>query len=114
MAHLDRHEEVAALLEPTVATMRETLGEQHQQTLTAMLTLAVAKSHLGRLQEAEEILRRILPGLERTFGREHSQTTVCIDTLTSVLTRQGKSTEADPLLRATGAPAGAGDPQPAQ
>lgn len=73
---------------------RRVLGDEHRDTLTAMLNLAVTLRKARRLDESEAVLRPCLEISRRVLGEEHPETVRAIQNLDSVLKDRGKMDEA--------------------
>jgi hypothetical protein len=61
-------------LEALVAERRQTLGEAHADTLTAMLDLAEALWGEGRLKAARQLEEAVVEGRRALYGAAHPDT----------------------------------------
>jgi eukaryotic-like serine/threonine-protein kinase len=77
--------------------MRQALGPEHPNTLTAAVNLALTEHYLHQDAKADELLRAALPVLEAKFG-DTWQRYRCESILGAVLAAEGKKGEAGALL----------------
>jgi tetratricopeptide (TPR) repeat protein len=87
------------LLQKALATRRETLGEQHADTLQTLNNLALLLFAEGQYPEAEPLCRALLERVRRTSGQDSPRTLTAMNNLARLLEAQGKLTEAEPLYR---------------
>ncbi|MCC5863549.1 MAG: tetratricopeptide repeat protein [Wenzhouxiangella sp.] len=88
-----------AIHESVLDERRVALGQDHQQTLSAMHNLATALGELGERERAEAISRETLARRERVLGRDHPETINTRNNLAAVLIQRGALDEAEPLAR---------------
>jgi tetratricopeptide (TPR) repeat protein len=93
-----------ALLTAVVKWRRRTLGEEHPDTLAAMVSLAVTLGALGAHEAAQELESKVLKVRQRDFGDEHPETLEAMGNLGSTLNNiavalrnDGNLDEAEPL-----------------
>jgi tetratricopeptide (TPR) repeat protein len=77
------------------------LGREHNQTLTSMNEVGTALSDQGKYEAAGEIHRQTLTRREKVLGPEHPATLTSMSNLALVLERQGKYEEAESIGRQT-------------
>jgi hypothetical protein len=78
---------------------RRVLGNDHPDTLEAMLSLGKVRADQGQLDEAERLLRESADGRRRVLGNQHADTLSSIGELGSVLDARGRERDAEALLR---------------
>jgi CHAT domain-containing protein/tetratricopeptide (TPR) repeat protein len=76
-----------------------TLGKDHADTLTTVISLAILYESAGRYGEAEPLFKRALEGQERTLGKEHPDTLTSLTGLGSLYEFEGRYGDAEPLLK---------------
>jgi tetratricopeptide (TPR) repeat protein len=85
-----------------VLSLREnSLGREHDQTLTSMNEVGTALSDQGKYKAAGDMHRETLARREKVLGLEHPDTLTSMSNLALVLERQGKYEEAALLSRQT-------------
>jgi len=97
--HLGEFEAANNHLEIAYATRRETLGEDHHDTLTSLHHLARLRWRQGKFGAAVTMGRQALEGRRRVLGPEHVDTLWTEINLGQFLADQGQLEEADSLLR---------------
>src|SRR5437016_4946922 len=83
--------------EHAVAEKRRALGEDHPETLTAMLDLADCLWAQGRLIAARKIEEQVVEGRRALLGEQHADTLKAIGKLAVTLAAQGNLEEARQL-----------------
>ena len=73
---------------------RETLGNQHQDTLTAINNLGVLLHDKGDRKAAEPLLREAVERRSETLGRGHPSTLASINDLCALLQKMSDLTVA--------------------
>src|SRR5690242_5254225 len=73
------------------------LGEDHSETLTAMLDLADCLWAQGRLIAARKLEEQVVEGRRRLLGEQHAETLKAIGKLAVTLAAQGNLEEARQL-----------------
>ncbi|MBS0189696.1 MAG: tetratricopeptide repeat protein [Phycisphaerales bacterium] len=94
----ERVEKARVIDEDVVARSVRVLGEEHQDTLTAMGNLATVYRQLGQKKKGNELDQRVLEISVRVLGEEHPDTIVSLANLGNSLRRQGEVKEAIPYL----------------
>lgn len=99
--HLDESDPLAAqtLLEEVLVGLRETLGDEHRDTLLVMNSLAGVLHKAKRLEEAEALYVLALEGMLKVFGDEHPDVMIMRSNLTMLFHEQGRTAEAIPIMR---------------
>ncbi len=87
------------LLRTALATRRETLGEQHPDTLQTLNNLALLLFAEGQYPEAEPLCRALLERVRLTSGQDSPRTLTAMNNLARLLEAQGNLAEAEPLYR---------------
>jgi serine/threonine protein kinase/tetratricopeptide (TPR) repeat protein len=87
------------LLSSAVATQRQQLGSEHDDTLASLAQLAQLLRELGRLDEAEPISLEVLATNQRRHGDDARATLVAVADVGLLRFVQGRPNEAEPLLR---------------
>src|SRR5205814_9132795 len=67
--------------EKRLAELRHSRGEEHPETLTAMLDLAELLWKEGRLRPARTLEEQVVAARQRLFGEEHPATLAALDTI---------------------------------
>src|SRR6266849_5290633 len=80
--------------ESLLTETRRALGEEHPQTLAAMLDLADCLWAQGRLIAARAIEERVVAGRRRLLGEHHADTLKAIGKLAVTMAAQGELEEA--------------------
>ncbi len=93
------HERALALWERSEAILREELGPDDRETLTAMNNRGMTLKDLGRLDESEALMREVYDTRVRVFGPDHPQTLVSLNILAGVIQKRGRDAEAATMLR---------------
>ena len=83
--------------ESLVEEKRRAFGEDHPQTLGAMIDLADCLWAQGRLIAARKLEERVVEGRRRLLGEQHPDTLKAIGKLAVSLAAQGNLEEARPL-----------------
>ncbi len=78
---LGESEKEFELCETVYMYRRESLGEEHPETLRSQVSLASAYAELGELQKALELLEQVYPVLCRVNGEEHPTTLSALGSL---------------------------------
>ncbi len=86
------------LLERSLATRRNLLGEIHPEVALSQTALGDLMRVAGNLSAAESLLTRALATQEKLLGPEHLTVASTLVDLGSVYVAQGKFKEAEPLL----------------
>ena len=73
LTYAERYEEAEKITLAALADSRRILGDEHQQTQTAMNNLAIAYSRMGKSDLAEPLYREMLEIGERTMGALHPE-----------------------------------------
>lgn len=94
----ERVEKARVIDEDVVARSVRVLGEEHQDTLTAMGNLATVYRQLGLRDKGNDLDRRVLEISVRVLGEEHPDTIVSLANLGNSLRRQGEVQQAIPYL----------------
>jgi len=97
--HLGLHEEAYAQLSRAVEVLRQSLGEEHPDTLTALHQLALCLIEQGRNQEAEKISQGVVEARKRLLGPEHPDTLASMNLLGLCLYNNGDFAGAEVLFR---------------
>ena len=79
--------------------MRETLGDRHTNTLTAINNLGSLLKEAGDFAAAEPLLRTAVEVQRETLGERHPYTLFSTNTLGQLLHAKGDFTAAERLLR---------------
>ena len=79
--------------------MRETLGDRHTNTLTAINNLGSLLKETGDFAAAEPLLRTAVEVQRETLGERHPYTLFSTNTLGQLLHAKGDFTAAERLLR---------------
>jgi serine/threonine protein kinase/tetratricopeptide (TPR) repeat protein len=79
---------------------RQTLGDDHPDTLNSMSSLGLLLKLQGKLEEAESCLKEALARSRRVLGEDHLETLYITHNLGFVLHGLGKFSEAETCLRA--------------
>jgi serine/threonine-protein kinase len=87
------------LLLEVLARSREVLGEEHPETLTALLNLAQNAKMQKKLELAEARYRESLGLSRRLHGEEHPTTLRCLRFYGTFLRDVGRTSEAKPVFR---------------
>ena len=85
-----RYLEARTIDEALLHIRRQTLGENHEETLSSLNNLGLTLQGLGRYQEAEMIHRSVLSSRETIMGKEHAETLSSLSNLAMSLQQQGK------------------------
>ena len=89
--------EAEGLLAKVVAFRRETLGEEHPDTLLAKNELAKVYAAQARRKKAEELFNQVVDGRRRNLGDKHPKTLEAMSNLSTVYRDQGRWKEAEKL-----------------
>ncbi|KAI9813330.1 MAG: hypothetical protein M1832_006345 [Thelocarpon impressellum] len=73
---------------------RETLGDEHPDTISAMSNLAITLGDQGKLDEAASMRQQVLEKRRHILGDEHPDTITAMSNLAVTLSNQGKLDEA--------------------
>ena len=84
-------------LERLLAQRRRAFGEEHPETLTAMLELADCLWAEGRLIAARKLEEQVVAGRRHRLGEEHFDTLKAIGKLAVTMAAQGELDEARQL-----------------
>jgi len=95
-------EEAATLEEKALQKRRQVLGNDHPQTLTSMVSLAMIYQKQGKLAEAVALEEEVLPNLKLIRGNQHPDTLWTMDNLASIYRIQGRTQEAATLQEVLG------------
>ena len=85
--------------EEALRIRRETLGDDHPDTLESINNMGGLLQEQGKLSEAEPYYREALRIRRETLGDDHSDTLISINNMGALLFRQGKMSEAEPYYR---------------
>jgi tetratricopeptide (TPR) repeat protein len=92
--------EEAALMKREISEMRRnTLGEEHPDTITAISNLATILYDQGKLEEAAALEREVVGMRRKILGEEHVDTITAMNNLTVTLHAQGKLDEAATMMK---------------
>ncbi|MCH7592374.1 MAG: serine/threonine protein kinase [Planctomycetes bacterium] len=80
---------------------RRELGQDHPDTLVAMMNLASTVLNQGHIAEAERLHRAVLEIQRRVLGEEHLNTLASMQNLANAIRLQGRHAEAETLYRKT-------------
>jgi tetratricopeptide (TPR) repeat protein len=97
LAQQGRYREAQPLLERTLATCRQVLGEEHPQTAASYDAVAAILYQQSRYQEAQESYRKALAICRQVLGEEHPNTAQSYNNLAVNLNAQGRYAQAQPL-----------------
>jgi eukaryotic-like serine/threonine-protein kinase len=92
-------EQAEAQQKRVVMLRRETLGDEHPDTLRSIGRLGIIFKVRGKLDLALPLSREALQGIRYALGDEHPATLSAITNLGSVLMSLGRLDEAEPLMR---------------
>lgn len=81
-----------------VEVLKESLGENHVQTLKAMSRLASVYSGSGQLQAAERLHVQVIEGFKKQLGEGDLATLIQMTTLATMYNQAGRWREAEVLL----------------
>lgn len=95
---VDRNADALPLLEQAASVARETLGEEHDLTISAGGELAGVYESLQHYTEAEAEYRRLLVILRRRYGADYLTTRVLTSNLGVLYNNVGRSADALPLF----------------
>jgi serine/threonine protein kinase/tetratricopeptide (TPR) repeat protein len=96
---LGRRGEALALHQQAYLLRRQSLGEEHPDTLASRLGIGKALGELQKLAEGEKTIRATLEAYRRVLGQDHLATLATIDALSLQLYYQGKYEECDAVSR---------------
>ena len=99
------------MIRGTLQAWRETLGNQHSDTLSSIGNLGMLMKAQGDLAGAAPLLREALQARRGTPGNRHPHTLFSIRALGLLLRNQGETVEALALLRELQTSLGRADPQ---
>lgn len=85
--------------EDLVALSRQTYGESHEKTATALNNLASSLRAVGNLKSAEPLFRQALEIDAKTIGMDHPDYAIHLNNLAGLLRAMGDYTAAEPLFR---------------
>jgi hypothetical protein len=94
LARQDRGAEEAIVLEQMVAAARNTLGPEHDSTLSAELKLATCLLTLERAGDAEPLLTHVVAGRTRALGVEDAATLAAMAWSATAARQLGRPNEA--------------------
>src|ERR1035441_6795971 len=77
------------LQEETLESHRHLLGEEHPDTLKAMINLGVMLSKQGDWAGARKLQEQVLEASRRVQGEEHPHTLTAMSNLAAILGKQG-------------------------
>jgi tetratricopeptide (TPR) repeat protein len=98
LAGLYRAPDAEPVFDKVLKVRRRVLGEEHPDTIDAMINLAEAYRNLDRDSDAERLLLRTLDISRRALGEEKSQTLNAMNNLATLYSSQGQHEKAEPLL----------------
>jgi len=87
------------LQDQALSVRRRVLGEEHPDTLQAILGLGVYMSALGRINEAELLYREALEKSRRVRGNDDPETLVCVANMGGLMLDKGLFSEAERYYR---------------
>jgi len=90
--------EAQGQLELSVNLLTRGLGQEHPDTLAAMIELASLYSRQDKYEQAEALMVKILAAQQRIRGEQHEKTAEAMNQLAVVITRRGRFADAEPLL----------------
>lgn len=94
-------DEARPLLEEQLADTRRRSGDDHPNTLDAMLNFSSLLLEMCEFDAAERLQRECLERTSRRYGPEHRKTLRSTGALAAILRAAGQMDEAESLLRAT-------------
>lgn len=86
------------ILERTLASMRERLGDTHHYTLTCLTELATSLASLRQIERTRALGEEALAGLRERLGPDHPHTLACASNLSIDLRTLGEADEAESLV----------------
>ena len=92
------HFEALTLHKQATERMKETLGEDHDLTLTALDHLGASLGSLYRFEERLTVHQYVLKCRERKLGTTHLDTLVTLDHIAVALLDLGRAAEAEPII----------------
>jgi tetratricopeptide (TPR) repeat protein len=95
---LARVDEAEELYLEVLELDRDTLGDEHADTLVACLNLGSFYSYHRRYEEAEALLREAAETGRRALGPDHDAVPMVLRALGECLVYQGRYEESEPLL----------------
>ena len=99
--NLGLYREAEALLEQALSGRQRGLGDDHQDTLRSLNSLASLYSRQGRYNEAEPLYLETIATQQRVLGNNHRNTLGTLHNLASLYVDQGRYDEAEPLYLET-------------
>ena len=93
----DYHPDAESILEQSLISIREFLGDTHLGTLRQMSTLASFYSHHGRHDEALALMEKAAHTMKSRFGTEHENTLEDERCLAGLYEQSGRYMEAESL-----------------
>ena len=100
-ARLGLYDSALPLLEKALATRRDLLGEEDEQTLVSQTDLAALQFERGRFELAERLALEAVELQERVLGADHLVTLESSHYLALAQSGQGREVEAESTLRQT-------------
>ncbi|KAG9098286.1 hypothetical protein FRC07_010668, partial [Ceratobasidium sp. 392] len=97
MYEAGRYEKAKAWRLQVVEGRKQILGENHNQTLSAMGNLATTYSNQGLYKQAETLQVRVLKGRKRDLGDDHPDTLTAMGDLAGTYYNQGLYKQAETL-----------------
>ncbi len=94
-----RFEEAIVLQQGVLDERLAAFGENSEQAVQAMQSLALTHLYWGRLEEGEALGTRAFSIAERVLGSEHATTVSVAHNLAWLFQEQGKLTESEPLSK---------------
>ncbi|MGK0185430.1 MAG: tetratricopeptide (TPR) repeat protein [Verrucomicrobiales bacterium] len=99
LSSIDRADEAIRLTKEVVTRRRGTLGNDHPQTLLAIVRLARVHTNAHQHEDTVAVLEPDIPQFERVFGPEHQETLEAKRFLSVALHRVGRTSEALPMSK---------------
>ncbi|KAF2475957.1 TPR domain protein [Lindgomyces ingoldianus] len=81
----------------SVAVRTKLLGKEHEETLSSMAMVGLARKLKGRWKEAEQLEVQVMKARARTLGERHPSTVTSMANLASTYWNQGRWKEAEQL-----------------
>jgi serine/threonine protein kinase len=96
---LGKIDDALALQRRALEIRRQSLGDDHPETITSMNNLGSILEASGSAAEAEPLYREALERRRRLLGEDHEDTLSTMGNLGNLLRAGGKAAEAEPLLK---------------
>lgn len=96
---LGLYDEAAEFARKSYELRKQELGDEQQDTLASLNSLANALSYQGKSGEAEELFRQCMELQRRVLGDEHRETLLTMNNLALMAENQGHYSDAEKLHR---------------